>query len=107
MAGPAGLFLPRSSQKAFRKKTAERLSMMRISNRPSTVVMVPLRMIHAIPASGITPSTMEIKSITATKSPPYEMWSVANVSFAISKKSRALPILAAKVLRAFRRPSEG
>src|SRR5690242_7242143 len=85
LAGPAGLFLPRSSQKAFKKNTAERLSMMRISNSPSTVVIVPLTTIHAIPASGIKPSTMEIKSITATKSPPYEMQSMARLSFAKKK----------------------
>jgi hypothetical protein len=69
--GPAGFFLRRTSQKAFRKKTPERLSMMRISKRPSTVFHVSEKKIHAMPASGIKPSTMEIKSITASKSPPH------------------------------------
>src|SRR5260370_19406521 len=70
--GPPG-FLPRSrsSQNALRKKTPERLSMMRLSNRPSTVVIVPETIIQAIPASGIRPSTMETKSITASKVPPH------------------------------------
>src|SRR5215468_6290381 len=65
-------FLPRlSSQNAFKKKTPERLSMIRLSKRPSTVVNVPETAIHAMPARGIRPSTMEIKSITASKSPPH------------------------------------
>src|SRR6266849_8890568 len=70
--GPPGFFPRwRTSHNAFRKKTPERLSMMRLSNRPSTVVMVPETMIQAIPASGIRPSTMEMKSITASKVPPH------------------------------------
>jgi hypothetical protein len=63
------------------------------------VVIVPLTTIHAIPASGIKPSTMEIKSITAAKSPPYEVQSVTSLSFA-KKKSPDLPMLAAEILRA-------
>src|SRR2546427_9931369 len=69
--GPPGFF-PRALcfQNALRKKTPERLSMMRLSNKPSTVAMVPETIIQAIPASGIRPSTMEMKGITASKVPP-------------------------------------
>src|SRR5216684_341155 len=46
------------------------LIMIRLSKRPSTVVMVPLTTIQPIPASGIRPSKIEIKSITGSNRPP-------------------------------------
>src|SRR5260370_5844257 len=60
----------RNSQKALRRKTPEILSIIRLSNRPSTVVNVPLIMIQAIPARGMRPSKMEIRSITGANVPP-------------------------------------
>src|SRR5260370_7384850 len=44
--------------------------MIRLSNSPSTVVNVPLIMIQAIPARGMRPSKMEIRSITGANVPP-------------------------------------
>src|SRR5260370_9857049 len=60
----------RNSQKALRRKTPEILSIIRLSKRPSTVVNVPLIMIQAIPARGMRPSRMEIRSITEANVPP-------------------------------------
>src|SRR5260370_10936160 len=60
----------RNSQKALRRKTPEILSIIRLSNSPSTVVNVPLIMIEAIPARGMRPSKMEIRSITGANVPP-------------------------------------
>jgi len=57
----------------FKKKTPEMLSMIRLSKRPSTVVMVPETTIQPIPASGIRPSKMEIKSITDNNNPPQDL----------------------------------
>src|SRR5260370_4639375 len=60
----------RNSQKALRRKAPEILSIIRLSNRASTVVNVPLIMIQAIPARGMRPSKMEIRSITGANVPP-------------------------------------
>src|SRR5208282_5208021 len=61
----------RSSQKAFKKKTAERLNRIKLMNNPSTVVTVPVTMVQAIPTRGTMPMTMEITSIIGSNSPPY------------------------------------
>src|SRR5258708_183511 len=54
----------------FKKKIPEMLNMIRLSNRPSTVVMVPVAMIQPIPARGMRPNRIEIRSITGNNSPP-------------------------------------
>src|SRR3974377_11125 len=61
----------RSSQQAFRKKTPESVSRIKLMNRPSTVVMVPVAIVQAIPTSGMMPSMMEITSIIGSKRPPH------------------------------------
>lgn len=60
----------RSSQKAFRKKRPESVNRIRLMNILSTVVIDPTRRIHAIPARGTTPRTMESSSSTIDKAPP-------------------------------------
>src|SRR5215470_13286142 len=60
----------RNSQKAFRKKIAERDTRIKIPKRPSTVEIVPLRKIHTIPARGIRPSKIEIRRTTESKIAP-------------------------------------
>src|SRR6202795_2952329 len=61
----------RSSQKAFRKKTADRVNRIKLMNKPSTVVTVPVAIVQAIPKRGTMPMTMEITSIIGSNSPPY------------------------------------
>jgi hypothetical protein len=46
------------------------LSIIKLSKRPSMVVMVPLTTIQPIPARGMRPSKIESRSITGNNRPP-------------------------------------
>jgi len=66
LAGSAAFLFPRSpwsrsSQKTFRRKSGD-AQHDQTFEETSTVVMVPVTMIQAIPPSGMRPSKMEIKS---------------------------------------------
>src|ERR1700692_2582600 len=51
-------------------KTPERVSRMRLINRPSTVVIMPFIKVHTTPSSGSIPSTRERASIMESTLPP-------------------------------------
>src|ERR1700735_1970152 len=62
--------MSRISQQAFNIKSAESASRIRLMNRPSTVVVMPLTSVQATPSSGRMPSTRERASIIESTLPP-------------------------------------
>src|ERR1039458_202846 len=64
--------MPRSriSQYAFSKKIPERVSRIKLMNKPSTVVIIPFMSVHTTPSKGRMPSTREITSIIESTLPP-------------------------------------